>query len=645
MQSSQFSIKKQYISYSNIKWNGNKLHEFQTLFLNDSLDEFNIITAPTGAGKTFGFGLLLASENSKPFLERSKKILVIAPTIILCQQIKHDISLMYEDNIEVGILNSERLNQLGNKGIERWYDILDIVRKSQVIIATPDIINFIITSGYQPGDFTKTTNSFIEFITKFSHIVIDEFHLYSPEQISNIMVWQDIYKIHKTTKKKAKLLFVSATPTDFLEEYFNNSSVNFNRIKVPITDNPQNSRVIHGELSVEILAYPDLKTISIFDVTKSEKILEKWDIKNGKLLCIYNSLRALHYDYVEFQRISQYKTLEVSGFNKTYKSDSEIINSSDIILATSALEQGVNIKVKNALMFGGFTAQSLIQRFGRVSRGDYEGNIMILMEQNKANKIKELGETCDVNTFYSEIYKVYGNKNGSSYDSLLINKFKGAFWYVIISRQKNYDIRKKLKEIVYENSDKETLTVFKNLYGLEKSLENIKDRRNYEVKKELKSFFNNFIETFRYFREKSVENISVFDKSLDLRTEYTYDWVLKNKEIVGEEEDGTLVVVNKTEENPIGLKYSVISLPMHTNDVDEGVILDKYKLETNPKNTFIEYLNQYSYEIDIKNRDKRCKDNLSGIISRFMSLIDIVNSKRFLINKVYINDNVSNSII
>lgn len=645
MKSLKLKIKKQYIPFSKVIWKDRKLHEFQVDFLRDNLDSLNILSAPTGAGKTDAFGLLLADQEQLSLLEKSKDLLIIAPTRILCDQIQKGIHEMYDEKIKVDVLNSDRLNSLGNKGIKRWRDILQINRSSQVIVATPDLINYIITSGYQKGDLTKNTESFLEFTKFFTHIIIDEFHLYDYEQVANILVWQQLYNLFQDAKKKAKLIFVSATPTKFLEDFFSHNNYKFKHIQVEISLNPQNSRAIHGELNVEIIPQADISKKYISEILEDEKLIDKWNVQSEKLLCIYNSLRMLHEDYVKLEPKNQNLKIErISGYDQEYKQDPGLIEKSNLILATSALEQGVNIKVKNAIIYAGFSPQSLIQRFGRISRGDYEGRIIILMNQDKFNKIEFPEKDIPINEFYEKIYEIYENSDlRVNLMSRKILSFMGAFWYSVIKNQKNFELNRKLKELILSSEIKYMVSTYKHFCSIKFSIDKIQDRSNYIVKQDLDRFWENFVSTFSYFRSKSTESVRVYDIDLEKYADYAYDWVIRNKEIIRKDEHGNLHVKTKIEDNPVKLSYQVITLPY--NESGEPPLLKKYEFERNPVNTFEKYVEEYMFHNGIKERQKRNTDDLVKIFDKILGLAYIISPKRFTVNKVFIEEDISNNIL
>lgn len=79
-------IPETFLEYSNDSLNGKRLHKFQ-LEIRDVMkqkEECLIVKAPTGAGKTYAFGLMTADENSG--LRRPKTI-ILAPTNSLVQEI------------------------------------------------------------------------------------------------------------------------------------------------------------------------------------------------------------------------------------------------------------------------------------------------------------------------------------------------------------------------------------------------------------------------------------------------------------------------------------------------------------------------------------------------------------------------------
>lgn len=633
MKSVKFTINAQYLKYGKDSWSGKPLHSFQSRFLHDDLKNVSIIEAPTGAGKTFGFGLLLYKERSTSKYHRTTKLLIVSPTKILSSQIKNDIESMYGDDIfKISLINGDTLV---SKGIHRWREILEISSQSDVSIVTPDLINFLITSGYHRSgsiDFTWNIESFLEFFKGYSHIIIDEFHLYDEEQIANILLWREIYKVFKF-QEQAKLLFVSATPTGFLKEFFEKDGMEYELITESIIDKQLTSkegRIIHGEITVELLAEDSVQPENYLGYVSEKNILKYWSItKENKILCIYNSLYRLHQDKKKSEFSNYESVVEVSGYDKRYNASPEILEKSLIVMGTSALEQGVNLGINNAIMSAGYTPHSLIQRFGRIARGDFKGNIAIFLPNEVLQKIRINNSKIDINEFYSQIYSAYSllfNLNTSS----KIYAFMGAFWFQIINQMSNKDTKELLNQVRTQQG-KSVQKYYKILAKVTILIHEIADRRNRNVKRELESFIQEFMNSFKSFRSSGINKVLVFDKDLNLETEYALDWIIKNKEIVGEK-DGTLTVVNRSGDEGRTVMYTVSSLPSLEC---VGVKLQNFEINKRPISTYLNEIKKYYYEMAL--HERQGFENNIKIFEELLSLLEsisiLINSKRFIVKK------------
>lgn len=206
----------------------------------------------------------------------------------------------------------------------------------------------------------------------------------------------------------------------------------------------------------------------------------------------------------------------------------------------------------------------------------------------------------------------------------------GAFWFQIINQMSNKDTKELLNQVRTQQG-KSVQKYYKILAKVTILIHEIADRRNRNVKRELESFIQEFMNSFKSFRSSGINKVLVFDKDLNLETEYALDWIIKNKEIVGEK-DGTLTVVNRSGDEGRTVMYTVSSLPSLEC---VGVKLQNFEINKRPISTYLNEIKKYYYEMAL--HERQGFENNIKIFEELLSLLEsisiLINSKRFIVKK------------
>ena len=342
----------------NANWN-----ELQN-FCIENRDENIIAVAQTGMGKTEG-GLLWIGNNKGFF---------VLPLRTAINAIYDRIRIeMLEEN-ELSEELSKRLSILHSSSIEYYLNNLnnntDEKEKMNIIeynnmgkrlsiplnISTMDQL-FDFVFKYQGYELKLTTLS-------YSKIVIDEIQMYSPDLLAYL-----VYGIEQIVEMGGKVAILTATLPPFIKDLLKDK-INFKEGEFTNDKIRHNVKVIDNYISSEDIY---LKYIENKRNSKPNKILvvcntirkaqEIYRELKEKVDC--DDLHILHSRFTkEDRRIKEKKIIEAG---KTFNSNGEIDNRSEIWIATSIVEASLDIDF-DYLFTELKDLNSLFQRMGRVNR-------------------------------------------------------------------------------------------------------------------------------------------------------------------------------------------------------------------------------------------------------------------------------------
>src|SRR5690606_30123330 len=224
---------------------------------------------------------------------------------------------------------------------------------------------------------------FSSFLDKFNYIIFDEYHLYDEAQIANILTLVRLrecflqhYKPTKGNVNGVRFLFVSATPEIGLKRILESEGYEYEEIIEEIISDKTDARAIHGKLDVEFFDCKDIRALIRYKTPEIRDVL-----KTKKVLLILNRLRDVQELALELQSsFKGYTIYQSTGYISKAENHPEKIKSANIIIATNKAEVGVNYDVEYCIMQPGKYFQNFVQRFGRVSRGDLEGKVIIAID-------------------------------------------------------------------------------------------------------------------------------------------------------------------------------------------------------------------------------------------------------------------------
>jgi CRISPR-associated endonuclease/helicase Cas3 len=672
------NINPQYVRLTDEKEeiDGNEcfLHEVQKRIKLDfeQLPEFTIITAPTGTGKSYAFPFPVLNAKNKPRDIDSEydsvRGLIVLPTNALISELTASFKETYEkQGLVINEITSQSLNEYGVKGYNRWKKVIEIAQKSDLIITNPDLINYAMHGGYhQLTNMNRTgATRFDAFLQLFNYFIFDEYHLYDEAQIANILTMVKLrefflpnHKAKKGTINGLRFLFVSATPEEGLKKIFETEGYEYEEIIEEIIANQSNARPIHGKLEVAFFDSKDIKGLVKSKIPELQEVL-----KTKKALIILDRLRDVQELAEALQpHFKNYIIYQSTGYVSKSENHKEEIKKAHLIIATNKAEVGVNYDVEYCIMQPGKYFQNFVQRFGRVSRGDLTGKIVVSVAEQFRNYQKAFKKT-DNYDYYDFLNLMRGRMQGRKFYAERVPMYVGEYVWCIanqIRRNQEYQVSQVLQRRLnetgfFKSKDAQRFYLLQNIHKLICQMMKIalgKDKIsqtywNDEVKKlkhrhrltyEWAIWWNGYLDTYLTFRDGS-KVVKIYDRIKDEELEYSLDWIIQHKTV-------EKVEVLQTEPYEI-VKYTVGNLKKQDKDI-------QYTVSTLPnvnmmRNNLLSYNDMF--ELDkvfklsvgriyskVKNGVTDFDDLQADLCKELLKLIATFSRKRLKIEAVENND-------
>lgn len=394
----------------------------------------NIVYAPTGAGKSYAFRKAMMNGERVLFVVPTKQLGKNQHASIISDLTSEELANREGRKVWTSELahrkvqnwNSESKEHIiakGYKSVLTYYhqklNSLDFRDGGEIIFCTPETLSNIFMSCNPSG--ARADSGLISAVNWFDKIVYDEFHTIQERGfgiITTIASCAKAWAMEDGGERKSSIFLLSATPVDVSETlndmgFDTSDESEVRRINEELTSNT--GRVLHGDVELEIHD----------SVTPSEYLSENKfsDIsRQNKLVVIYDSVKRLKQEINEVLNVADVDEGDVGNINGL---DSQIeskssgrdvnIDERSLIIGTSSIEMGVTIKDANYLITEpGFTPLSLMQRIGRVARGDVSGKVIIVCKDvtgrpwigELVKHLNELGSVIHINDFAHVFSKV-----------------------------------------------------------------------------------------------------------------------------------------------------------------------------------------------------------------------------------------------
>ncbi len=587
-----FTICESYIK------NSGELKEFQISmreFANGD-KEIGILSAPTGAGKTYGF---------KTMIEDERFIIILLPNNLLAHEVCED---FLKSGISTVLLNSEKVTEkveeMVRKGFEATRDkaILSMITNKKIVVTNPELFYYIILNKYKLNPKTDSLSDFI--VAGLKMIVIDEVHIYSRDQI-NILLG-----IMKLFHKEIKILFSSATIPGFfdvaIKKLFGEENIREITVDREYVKNSSNS-ILQGKINVFI---PNFNSTASF-------IEENHNIMNtGYWFIIADSIRNMqsiydvikkHYSPNEIGLISAYHDPEYTTYHKIFEDEKY-----RIVIGSNIVEQGINPPkyFSNFIVEPGMDIKNFIQRVGRIGRNSEKINNLYVIFKNKDVNVQSFYNGMTIEEFYKIMKKklpesITGYRPGyiGIYSALIANKL-------------SYNLKETITTNINIDRDGQGYTQSFNratkTIGLINKIRNDKNLF-YELKKDIREV-KSILEWWDYYYDSIVNFIPVsekfngFDSMEKRKFSYDYIWILKNKNI--EYKDNSIIIVKGFNEKvDYDFDVCVEGIPFNKRQV-------KYKdvAPYRARKLIIKKMEEYSDFQDSKGNAKMISEGLKDIV-------------------------------
>jgi CRISPR-associated helicase Cas3 len=506
------TLPEAYLEYSKRSVNGLKLHEFQSKIMDilELKEDCLIIEAPTGSGKTFGFLLPLVGDFSKQI--DSPKLLIITPTNSLAHEIFDDVPKNVE---KLGIKRNIKATIWTARTLGSWNTRIREIEQSlnyDVIISNPDIVSLMVSGFYLHADNLREKQWSMIF-RRVSVIIIDEFHSYPEEEIAKILSFIILAKRIGSTH--IKYIFTSATPNEKFPKMLENYGISFKVYREnSVSGQPkEEGRMFRGKLSITFTDQPILDSVNeIVQNNDKERVLFITDH-------IVDAERIID----KINRMKPDEAIwEITGAETRNVNRKDPTGNEKLIVATSAAELGLNMKINVAHIEPGRYLENFKQRFGRIARGE-SGDLFVHVP---AEIIKHLPD--EVSSESDLFIKMENLMSKRDFYITTVRKIVPAYIYLVYHSAKG-SLKVQINEVMKDDRYFNVFREFDNL--IRKFKENVeKNEGEVFTKKEidcLVSWWESYLRAYGFFRGQSVNVRVKLPRTDEKETTFDIVWLEK----------------------------------------------------------------------------------------------------------------------
>ncbi len=392
----------------------------------DSASDFRILTAGTGAGKTWAAVLPIV-------LARARAVLVY-PTNALIQDQRRSILTLLRDHLHIPVQEIGAGEPLGEPGgytlVQIDADTLEARRRSRhrrtkgavlaemldpsgprLVLTNPDVLYQVLAWRYSdPGHHLAA-------LQVYPHLVLDEFHLYAGVELANLL---GILGLARAIGAFQRVTVLSATADDtvlaLLERVIGTSGQQLNEDATSTAPPVGQDRVLAHEVKLHAKA--------VSTGTLVNDLADLLDSRRSNLQALRERHRSQP-DYVPavaiVNSVIDAKQVEEALVKRDWEPDDiapvrGLVGRSVrdprgrlLVLGTSAIEVGVDFST-DLLCFQAGDRSSFIQRFGRVGRHG-RGEAILLGDDREAAALEAFardhggaGERTEVAAFATQVY-------------------------------------------------------------------------------------------------------------------------------------------------------------------------------------------------------------------------------------------------
>ena len=370
--------------------------------IGDDRTPVRILSAPTGAGKSYAF--IQAAR-------RDERVLFMVPTRRLAQNLADDAATkLGADAVDLWSSDETARRRAANPdyrpGPSRAAEADDFEGK-RFIVATPESVALMLLFHTAKGAGADPFGP-ASIIQYFRHVVFDEFHSIDARGFglcaffARLCVFAAEANPGQTALPRAT--FLSATPIKIAPVLaalgVPSAAVLACVEKVDEAPPPgrvPGLRVLHGDVRIDFVLEPDMVALLEAHADEICACLER----NRQLVVILDQHAELHAERARFaalfdrlgipltRRLAVNSTDDsaTSGGDGLFTADRNADPKAfDVLLATSSVEVGVTLRAGMLAMDPGHDALSFVQRVGRVAREDESGLVLVRQDPARAGR-------------------------------------------------------------------------------------------------------------------------------------------------------------------------------------------------------------------------------------------------------------------
>jgi len=510
----RYTLQPQYIRYTDTEFEGKRLHSFQAalMSIHEQKEECLIISAPTGAGKTYGFGLPTIA--SKDGLSGRSRTLIISPTNALIKQTFNDLNEEWGDRLRVENFSAKDIKKTG---LWRPQEILQRIRDSVITVTNPDLISLVIAGQYYRWTAnTSRMRQWSDIQKNIQTVIFDEYHLYSEEELAKILSFMALAR--GTGNTDIRYAFASATPNEKLKALLTEFGFSFRESGEEMVRDAEGDTHFRKSKGAVTLTFTDehiLDSIEDEVPPRGKRTLFLFDRVIG---CERGIERLQTFD-VGKEDWKEYTGFETRAQKKQNANASE---DAPYIMATSAAEQGLNLEVGIAHIEPGRYLENFWQRFGRAARRGKNGTVIVHTLKEKVSNLPD-----EING-YSELGEAM-EKLMSEKETYATRVFihAGAYLYLVYQKAGNQALKEQVWNVGngLPGTAGRTFRIFNQMEKLLKELKRKAKRSPGVDARAFIKWWHDYLQAFGWFRGQS-ESVSVILPRSDRKaTETDIRWL------------------------------------------------------------------------------------------------------------------------
>jgi len=499
----------------------NGLHPFQERMAELERWEYDtqVIDAPTGSGKTFGF-IELGKRNVRE--KKQGRLLIVEPTRKLCRQVYDDFK---NEGFSPELIDAENISKEQKEGESNYKTIHRLFNRARwdVVVTNPVQLSMIAHNFYQGSKEERL----FSLRRNFPYIAIDEWHAYDQNQSAHILALHNLL----TVSNDVKFVYASATPPMNCEEILSSSGIQSERERVELMEEGENEsdekRKVRGEVTLKIHDNSCLNWVK-------DNIEE---LEKGRWILIFDRIK----DLAEANEILSDRfpgeCCPLSGFHRSIDENpapKDYDWGHRIVLSTNILELGTNPPSEgkkayhNLVMDPGFSWKNTIQRFGRIGRNGLDADVVLcrkgVIELYPKRKVKKLVDAGSMT--YKDFQKWCVKSQSNMHFNPLTGERVGIQIAVIINQFEDWKAKKSLtSRITDDNLSKGMNLVWKAKQG-------INDFPQEEYRSSvnaLEEWWDDYISSLTYFIKPTEKKEIDFENQGELlKAKYDNIWIEEN---------------------------------------------------------------------------------------------------------------------